>query len=174
MIELVSDCKGFDVVALGQSRQRVADVVREPRRVAFGPVRHRRILEIGTDFGRLTRTLTGLVAEVICSDFDSGSLGRLDFPDGAEGPTMRIAPNVFHLPFVDGAFTGVSMVRVHHHLADPLAVMRELCWVLQGGDRLAVSYNPKPTIGTLVDDVQRATRRSGATPFQSITFSRSG
>ena len=87
-------------------------------------------------------------------------------------PYLWVAANLYHLPFVDGAFTGTVMVRVYHHLENPAAAMRELARVLRAGGRAIVSYSPKPSWGTMVIDVQHALRSSKEAPFRSTTFSR--
>lgn len=167
--EAISDYEGFDFAALWKGRDKVTAVEREVLREAFAGADGRRILEVGTGFGRLTQTLLELGREVVATDFDLETLARLGNPgDGG----LRVAANLYHLPFVDGAFTAASMVRIYHHIADPRAALGELARVLRGGSRLVVSYNPTPTVGTLVNDIRRALRPHAGATFRSVTFSR--
>ena len=167
--ESISDYSRFDFAALWPGRDKVTEV---ERAIISGALRMgdcRRILEVGTGFGRLLGALTELSAEVVATDFDVGGLDRLPSPRPGRSP-MRVAANVYHLPFVDGAFTGATMVRVYHHLSHPERALREIARVIGGGGRLVVSYNPKPSVGTFVNDVQRALHPSPRTRFRSLTF----
>lgn len=169
--ETVSDYARFDFRALWPGREKVTEVERAIVVGCLAPGDRRRILELGTGFGRLLGPLTELAREVVATDFDLESLSRLARPADARVP-VRVAANLYHLPFVDGAFTGASMVRVYHHLSDPVAALTEVSRVLSPGSSLLLSYNPKPTIGTFVNDVQRAIHASDHVPFRSITFAR--
>ncbi len=169
--ESVSDYARFDFAALWRGREKVTEVERAIVSLQLGAADRRRILELGTGFGRLLGTITELGEEVVATDFDVNSLTGLSASAGSKG-RLRIAANIYHLPFVDGAFTSASMVRVYHHLSDPVAALTEVARVLQGGGRFLVSYNPKPTLGTLVNDIQRAIHRPTRTRFRSITFAR--
>ena len=169
--ESVSDYARFDFAALWRGRERVTEVERAIVSRQLGSADRRRILELGTGFGRLLSALTELGGEVVATDFDVESLNGLPASAGSSRP-LRVAANIYHLPFVDGAFTSASMVRVYHHLSDPVAALTEVGRVLQGGGRFLVSYNPKPTLGTLVNDIQRAIHPSPRTRFRSITFAR--
>ncbi len=172
MGESVSDYAGFDFLALWKGRGRVTEVEREIVRRALLPADHRRILEVGTGFGRLLGTLTALGQEVVATDFDRAVLGKVPEKLAPREP-LRVAANLYHLPFVDGAFTSASMVRVYHHLTDPVSALTELGRVLRAGARLVLSYNPRPSVGTFVQDVRRALEpaRTG-TRFRSATFAR--
>ena len=172
MGELISDYRGYDFRALWVGREKVTEVEQGLLREAIGRADRRRILDLGSGFGRLLGPLLEMGEEVVATDFDSESLSRIG--PGAQGkrPTLRVAVNLYHLPFADGAFTGATMIRVSHHLEDPVAALREVARVLRGGARLVVSFNPRPSIGTLVNDIQRAIHRSPEGEFRSLTFSR--
>lgn len=167
--EAVSDYSRFNFRALWPGREKVTEVERAILSVALRNEGCRRILEVGTGFGRLLGALTELAPEVVATDFDLGELSRMPAIAVARGP-LRVAANVYHLPFVDGAFSAATMVRVYHHLAQPDQALAEIARVLRPGGRLVISYNPKPSLGTFVNDVQRALHRSDRVRYRSITF----
>lgn len=169
--ESISDYGRFDFAALWKGREKVTEVEREIVARCLRTADRRRVLEVGTGFGRLLGRIVGLSEQVVATDFDAGSLARLRIPD-SDGETLKVAANVYHLPFVDGAFTCASMVRVYHHLTFPARALAEVARVLGSGGRFLLSYNPKPSVGTLVNDIQRALHPSDRAPFRSITFAR--
>ncbi len=166
----ISDYEGFDFASLWHRRERVTEVEQRFLVAALAGADRRRVLELGAGFGRLTPTLARIGGEVVATDFDRGSLERMRTAEGSAPRFVRIAANLYHLPFVDGAFPAATMVRVYHHLDDPVAALSELRRVLAPGGQVLVSYNPKPSVGTLVNDIQRALRPTAE--FRSITFSR--
>ncbi|MGA8710093.1 MAG: methyltransferase domain-containing protein [Thermoplasmata archaeon] len=170
--EVVSDYDGFDFTRIWKGREKVTEVERAVLARSLDGVDGRRLLEIGTGFGRLTACLTSVGQEVVALDFDASALGRIPPSENGRPPIARVAGNLYHLPFVDGAFSGATMVRVLHHLTDPVAALTEIGRVLGDGSRLIVSYSAKPSVGTLLTDVQRALSDSSAPPFRSATFSR--
>src|SRR5208282_2630205 len=122
-LESISDYEGFDFPRLWRGREKVTEVERSFLTAAFAPADRRRLLEVGTGFGRLLGSLENLGDEIVAMDFDFGSLARLRSPGVQGDRTLRIAANIYHLPFVDGAFTGATMIRVYHHLVDPAAAL---------------------------------------------------
>lgn len=169
--EEIVDYSGFDFAGLWKGRDRVSEVERSIVARAFPRKDRLRLLEVGTGFGRLLGSLTAVGREVVTTDLDLGSLERLRLDDTAP-PVVRVAANLYHLPFAEGSFTGATMVRVHHHLLDPSAALSEVARVLRGGSSLIISYQPTPSLGTLVLDVQRALTASRTEPFRSVTFAR--
>ncbi|HYA71243.1 MAG TPA: class I SAM-dependent methyltransferase [Thermoplasmata archaeon] len=167
----IVDYRRFDFAGLWTGRDQVSEVERSVLRQSLNSFDGRRILEVGTGFGRLLGTLTGIGREVVATDLDAEALGRIPAPRDS-GRVLRVASNLYHLPFVDGAFTGATLVRVHHHLLDPVGAMREVGRVLRVGSPLVVSYQPRPSVATLVNDVQRALGRKEDGPGPSVTFAR--
>lgn len=172
MAGAVSDYSGFDFERLWRGREKVTEVERALVTDVLRTVDHRRLLEVGTGFGRLLGCLTATGGEVVALDFDATTLARVPMPAKDSRPVLRVAANLYYLPFVDGAFTAATMIRVFHHLDAPVAALSEIGRVLRGGSFLLVSYTPKPSVGTLVTDVQRALRPVDGAPFRSATFSR--
>jgi len=168
--EQISDYARFDFEALWPGREKVTQVEGAILAAALRSGDRRRVLEVGTGFGRLLGVLTELAEEVVTTDFDLAGLSRLP-STGTDRNSLRVACNVYHLPFVGGSFSSASMIRVYHHLSEPVVALREVARVLRPGGRLLISYNPKPSVGTLVNDIQRAIHPSREAPFRSITFS---
>lgn len=169
--EALVDYSGFDFPRLWEGREIVSTVERTVVGQALSGGDRRRILEVGTGFGRLLGTLVELGQEVVATDFDAAALERVPGRAIAHGVT-RVAANLYHLPFVERAFTAATLVRVHHHLLDPTAALTEIGRVLQGSSRLVVSYQPRPSVGTLVGDVQRALRPPAEGRLPSVSFTR--
>ncbi|MHB8352552.1 MAG: methyltransferase domain-containing protein [Thermoplasmata archaeon] len=130
------------------------------------------MLEIGSGYGRMTPELLGHDGEVVVSDYDVGALESMELPPIHPPPALRIALNLYHLPFRDGTFTAATLIRVYHHLDRPRAALSELARVLRPSSRLLVSYNPRPTLGTLALDVRRALQSDPSSPVEWVTFSR--
>ncbi len=150
----VSNYSGFDFRALWKGRRTVTEVERALVDRELRAAEPTRVLEVGTGFGRLSATVSGLAEELVVSDYDRAAIERLEWPPGVRPPALRVALNLYHLPFRDGSFGAATLVRVHHHLGDPRAALRELARVLRPRGRLLISYNPRPSIGTLVHDLR--------------------
>ncbi|HTT25890.1 MAG TPA: methyltransferase domain-containing protein [Thermoplasmata archaeon] len=150
----------------------MSDVEGELLREALVGSDRRRLLELGTGFGPLLGGPLDIGGEVVASDLGAESLTRIRLLAGSREPALRVAANLHHLPFVDGAFMGATMIRVHHHLGDPIAGLTGIARVLCHGGRLVVSDNARPSLGALVNDIQRAIHRPPTGPFRSLTSSR--
>ena len=171
-VETVTDYTGYDFEGLWSERSKVSEVERAILARSLADVDGRRLLEVGAGFGRLSGCLAAEGGELVSVDFDASALARIPSPDERRPGIVRVAANLYHLPFRDGSFTAASMIRVLHHLTDPIAAFREVARVLRDEGRLVVSYAPRPSLGTLVSDVRRALRPEENEPFRSATFSR--
>jgi SAM-dependent methyltransferase len=172
--EKVADYSGFDFASLWSGRAQVTAAERAVIREALGSRSHRRVLEIGVGFGRLTDAVRDSAQEYVGLDFDPMALQKLP-PGTPAGPGFRrgellVEANAYHLPFVPSAFSGAVAVRIYHHLNEPLRVLGEVHRCLAGGGKFVLQYNPKPSVATLQLDLDRRIRRSYP-PARSITFS---
>ncbi len=106
------------------------------------------IAEIGAGFGRLTGSYLGRYARVCLVEPASNMRELLarDFGDRAE----VVDASVYRLPFGDGQFDGLLMVRVMHHLTEPTAAIAELRRVLRPGGLLLFSYSNKRNLGRVL------------------------
>jgi SAM-dependent methyltransferase len=169
--EDVVDYARFDFASLWAGRDKVTAVERSIVREVFVASDRRRILEIGTGFGRLLPVLTQIGEEVVATDLDAERLADVSVPFG-EGRLLRVAANLYHLPFADESFTGATMVRVYHHLLAPERALAELSRVLRGGSTAVVSYQPLRSVGSLIWDIQHAFRRNSGPRTPALTFGR--
>jgi SAM-dependent methyltransferase len=169
MPEQLSEYEGFGFDRQWAGRERVTQVEHRLLRRALRGADPRRTLEVGTGFGRLLPVLTEGGREVIVLDLDRDQLQRLG-PAGAAA-ARRVAANLYHLPFIAGAFTAATMIRVHHHLDDPVGALRELGRVLTPGGTLVVSHSPRPSVGTLLHDLRRRINPPGGVRSRALTFS---
>lgn len=164
------DFRSLDFDRLWIGRDRVTEVERSVVREALATVSPSRVLEIGTGAGRLSSVIQGNAREYAALDITPEFLARIPLRNGTA--SLRVAANVYHLPFVDQAFPAVVMVRVLGFLEDPRAALEEIGRVMRPGGLLVVSYNPHPSVASLVDDLKVGLSRSPTEPKRSMTFSR--
>ena len=131
-----------------------------------------RVVEVGAGGGRLTPYLARLGREVVSSDATLALLRSSPWGGGRAAP--RIGANVYRLPFRDGEFAAATLVRVFGFLSDPSAALREIRRVLRTDGVLVLSFEPHPSLGSLVDDLKVGLARPTASPGSPRSFSREG
>jgi SAM-dependent methyltransferase len=164
------DFRSLDFDRLWRGRARVTQVERLIVRAFLATSGASRVLEIGAGVGRLSVTIQEMSREFVALDLTPEFLTRV--PHAPEVAFRRVAANVYTLPFSDGSFSAAVMVRVFGFLSDPVRALREIRRVLSPGGALLVSYNPRPSIATLVDDIKVGLARRSGEPLSTMTFSR--
>jgi DNA-binding transcriptional ArsR family regulator len=99
------------------------------------------LVEIGVGTGSLLPQLSGRAPEVIGVDHSPAMLDearRRLAQEGRNGIELRLG-EMTHLPMSDGGAGCVVGNMVLHHAADPLAVLREICRVLQPDGALVLA-----------------------------------
>src|SRR5580658_1116508 len=154
--ERIVDYRNYDFRAVWVGRDHVDRFDRALLECALDHLDLRRTLEIGTGFGRLTPRILQGNGQYVGIDYDLG--GVRDAHDAAvrAGPADShrawFAANVYHLPFASGSFSSICMVRVHHHLADPVRALREIARVLVPGGTALITYNDRTGFRSLIHD----------------------
>lgn len=103
-----------------------------------------RMLELGAGFGRLTDMFSGYSLRVIL-DY---SISQLEFARSRFGDDgyMYVAADIYKLPFAPGVFDGATMIRVIHHLRDPLTALKNVRYVMQKDGNFLLEYANKQNI----------------------------
>jgi len=164
------DFRALDFGQLWSGRARVTAVESAVLREALQTVRPTRVLEIGAGVGRLSHVMQEGALQYAAVDITPEFLREV--PVRSDLDALRICADVYHLPFVDAAFPAATLVRVLGFLQDPRAALEEIGRVLSPGGTLVLSYNPHPSVESLVADVKAALRRRPGDSFESMTFSR--
>lgn len=164
------DFSTLDFERLWQGRAKTTAVESRVLASALRATNPARVLEVGCGDGRLTPTARAAASEYVALDATRSFVGRLD-PRWVSPPAgLRAIANLYRLPFVERSFSCLVMARVYNFLADPAAALRECVRVLVPGGHLIVSYEPKPSLGTLAGDLRTALARKER-PFRTQTFS---
>ncbi len=159
----------LDFHALWRGRERTTQVERALLAQAVGRTRWLRLLEIGTGEGRVSEVGQAHAESYIGLDITPQFVARI--PGSQSGRVHRVAGNVYCLPFVEGAFDAAVMIRTYNFLLDPRAALREVARVLAPGTLFVLSYNPKPSVATLIDDLKVALSKDGAAKGRRMSFS---
>jgi SAM-dependent methyltransferase len=170
--EGATDFRWLDFSALWRGRGKTTAVEQLLARELLAQVPHASVLEVGAGEGRITRALVPEVSEYVALDRHPTFLARLEGPSDASHHVTKIASNTYRLPFRSGSFDGVVMIRVYNFLRDPSAVLREFHRVLRPGGWVIVSYNPRPSLATLVDDLRCFLWNDPSSVPMSQTFAR--
>jgi len=82
------------------------------------------LLELGAGAGRNTPRYPGF-EHVVLVDYSWTQLEQAQQRLGAGPRYTYVAADIYRLPFAPSAFPAATMVRTLHHMADPLAALRE-------------------------------------------------
>jgi SAM-dependent methyltransferase len=174
--ERVVDYRNYNFRAVWFGRAAVDRFDRALLDLALQEMDGRRTLEIGTGFGRLSPQILRGGGEYVGTDFDLG--GLRDTRASTVGLALQnphstwLAANVYHLPFATGSFSSVNLVRVHHHLADPGAAMKEIARVLAPGGTALITYSPRSGLRSFVHDVRVVFGRPKVANDRFLLFAR--
>ena len=128
---------------------------------AFLPPTGIRILDIGAGFGRLADEYDGYTKVCLLDPSDTllaAARERL----GADPRFTFVQGDARALPFADGTFDAVVMVRVLLHVADPAPVLTEIARVLRPGGVAVVEH---PNRRHWLSIARWALRRQSWSPF---------
>lgn len=87
-------------------------------------------LELGGGFGRITQVLEKSVGRMLMLDYSLANLRTASF---SLATTALVRGTVDKLPFEDGVFDFVALIRVIHHVSDPDPLLAEVVRVSRDG-----------------------------------------
>ena len=125
------------------------------------PASSERMVELGAGFGRLT-DLYAPYKQVVLLDYSRSILEEAQQRLGGDPRFVFVVGNIYDLPFADGAFDTVAMIRVIHHLAEPLAGLREIRRITVGGGHLILEHANKRNLKAIL---RHLALRRGPSPF---------
>ncbi len=126
---------------------------------ALLPPTGRRLVEIGAGFGRLADLYAGYET-VVLLDYARTQLEQAvaRLGDGGKAGQPRyvfVQGDFYRLPFADGLFDTVTMIRTLHHATDAAAVLQNLAALLAPRGALVMEFANKHNLKALVRYVLR-------------------
>jgi len=106
------------------------------------PQSGRLMLELGAGAGRNTPRYLGF-DRVVLLDYSRTQLEQAQQRLGKSDQYLYVAADVYRLPFVDGLFDGVTMIRVLHHMADAPKALKQVRNVLVSGGTFVLEFANK-------------------------------
>jgi len=130
------------------------------------PPRGGTLVEIGAGAGRLADLYLGY-DQIVLMDYARSTLVEArekiaaHFPEHA-ARFRYVAADVYALPFVDGLFDTVTMVRVMHHIADVPAALASIAATLKPGAAFVLEFANKRNLKAIL---RYLARRQSWSPF---------
>jgi len=103
------------------------------------------LLELGAGAGRNTPRYKGF-KRVVLIDYSLTQVQQAQAFLGKSDKYIFVAGDVYRLPFVDNLFDGATMIRVLHHMKDPLAALEQISRVLQDRSPFLLEYANKQNL----------------------------
>ncbi len=123
------------------------------------------LLEIGAGAGRNTPRYEGY-ERIVLLDYSRTQLQQAQERLGENDRYIYVAADAYKLPFVDGLFDGVTMIRTLHHMKDAPAVLRQVRRVLQPAAIFILEYANKLNLKAILRYILRKQDWSPFTPEQ--------
>jgi ubiquinone/menaquinone biosynthesis C-methylase UbiE len=102
----------------------------------------RLLLELGAGAGRNTPRYFGF-NRIILLDYSRTQLEQAQLRLGPSDQYMYVAADAYRLPFVDGLFDTVTMIRTLHHMADAPKALEQVKHVLRSNGILVLEFASK-------------------------------
>lgn len=109
------------------------------------PVSGKLMLELGAGAGRNTTRYHGY-KRVVLVDFSRTQLQQAQERLGRSVRYTYVAADVYRLPFRNNLFDGATMIRTLHHMADPLAALKQVSQTLQKDAIFILEYANKQNL----------------------------
>ena len=113
------------------------------------PPRGKRLLEIGTGFGRLVDLYQGY-EHIVLLDYGKSMLRQAQERLGRAPRYTYVAADLYHIPVRDDQMDAVCMVRVMHHVADVPVALRQIGRVLHTGGVLVLEFASKRNLKSIL------------------------
>jgi len=128
---------------------------------ALLPPRGRRLADIGAGAGRLAELYAGY-DEVILMDYARSTVMEARARWAHDTRFKFVAADLYQLPFADGAFDTVVMVRVIHHIVDVPRALGNIAAALKPGGAFVFEFANKRHLKSML---RYALRRQRWSPF---------
>jgi ubiquinone/menaquinone biosynthesis C-methylase UbiE len=107
------------------------------------------LLEVGAGAGRNTPRYGGY-ERIVLLDFSTTQLEQAQARLGATDRYIYVAADVYSLPFVDGLFDAATMIRVIHHMAEPIKALAQVRQVLRKDGTFVLEYANKRNLKAIL------------------------
>lgn len=112
------------------------------------PAQGERLLELGAGAGRHTPRYAGF-RQVTLVDYSRTQLEEAQRRLGTSDRYLFVAADIYNLPFAAGTFGTATMIRTLHHMADPVAALRQVRRPISSGGVLILEYANKHNLKAL-------------------------
>jgi ubiquinone/menaquinone biosynthesis C-methylase UbiE len=109
----------------------------------------KRVLEVGAGAGRNIPRYDGF-QEVTLVDYARSQLESAQERLGRGDRFVYVVANAYQLPFADGVFDCVTMIRTLHHLIDPTAALQQVRNVSENGAVFILEYANKRNLKAIL------------------------
>lgn len=100
------------------------------------------MLEVGAGAGRNTPRYQNFDT-IVLMDYSTTQIQQAQARLGRSEKYVYVAADVYRLPFTLGYFEAATMIRVLHHMAEPLLALKQIRQVLQPGAAFILEYANK-------------------------------
>ncbi|MFN2237668.1 MAG: methyltransferase domain-containing protein [Anaerolineales bacterium] len=113
------------------------------------PSTGKRMLEIGAGAGRNTPRYQAY-EQVILMDYSLTQMQQAQERLGQRERYIYVAADVYRLPFTDQLFDGATMIRVLHHIAEPMLALNQIHRVMKPGGTFILEYANKQNLKAIL------------------------
>jgi ubiquinone/menaquinone biosynthesis C-methylase UbiE len=113
------------------------------------PSTGKRMLEIGAGAGRNTPRYQAY-EQVILMDYSLTQMQQAQTRLGRSERYIYVAADVYRLPFTDQLFDGATMIRVLHHIAEPMLALNQIQRVMRPGGTFILEYANKQNLKAIL------------------------
>jgi ubiquinone/menaquinone biosynthesis C-methylase UbiE len=131
------------------------------------------LLEVGAGAGRNTPRYQGY-QRIALMDYSITQLQQAQQRLGRSERYIYVAADVYRLPFAPGLFQAATMIRVLHHMAQPVLALQQVRQALQPGAVFILEYANKQNLKAILRYLLRRQAWSPFTPeaveFAALNF----
>ena len=126
------------------------------------------LLELGAGAGRNTQRYIGY-KQVVLLDYSLTQLHQAVERLGKDRKYIYVAADIYRLPFVEGLFDAATMIRTFHHMAEPMAALKQVRLTLKPGASFILEYANKQNLKAIL---RYLVKRQSWSPFtlDSVEF----